>query len=362
MAISLRAWTAGLAALMVAAAGRASEDRAVFAQGSPRASQSASAMWLAVVEARRPGEETRLLFREKLGDNNWMEIQRIAARVTGLTTHRGELVAKLVISPGQPPAWAWISTRFSYGPNLPDKAMLVALAGDRTTLWALGRPVRRSASAATGPAASPLVLYRLAGETWRVYQASWPADTDVSAAETVAMAVIADRPTVAVAAADEVIYVLQLEGSRWTRLERLKVTPPPRYFKLIEVAQRPALWCQPEGVEEGIGGMFAAGRYFRIDIPGPAPRPGEVDVTSAGDQIRVFWRRGEKLMEQRLDASGRAEGQPVELRLSYPRDDSSTQWTAIALGALAGILILNALFRRRQSPGQGREEGSDRED
>lgn len=362
-ATSPKTISAALTLIIAHATALAADDRTIFAQGTTRVAQNISPMWLAVAGSHRPAEETRILFREKLGDNNWLEIQRIPARATGITTHRGELVAMLAISRGQPPAWAWISSRFSYGPNLPDKAALVALAGDRTTLWALGRSGRRQTNSATrpattAPAAAPLALYKLAGETWQPQQAAWPADVDASA-ETVSMAVIAERPTVALAVADELIHILQLEGGRWTRLERLKVTPPPRYLKLIEVAGRPALWCQPDGPDEGIGGVFASGRYFRLDIPPPAPRPTDVDVTSAGDQIRVFWRRADRLLEQRFDHNGRPEGQPVEPRLIYPREDGSTQWTMIGLGALAGILVLNALLRRRQNPPDRRPDRRD---
>ncbi len=142
---------------------------------------------------------------------------------------------------------------------------------------------------------------------------------------------------------------------------------PPVYFKLLDIRRKPALWCQG-GDDDPFGILCEAGAKTKLEASSPLPRAADVDVTVAGDQLRVFWRqpdkRGDRFFQRRYSLEGKPDDEkPVELRLARGRDDNHLQWMAIAALALMAIFVLNVLLRRRAAArGQGPGAGSGDED
>jgi hypothetical protein len=164
------------------------------------------------------------------------------------------------------------------------------------------------------------------------------------------MAIIGERPTIAALGGDELIHVHQLEKNTWVRVEKLKAEPaPPRHFKLLSLGDRAAVWCQGEKPEEAVGGIWLRdNRYVKLSLSGPPPRWGDVDVTVVGDQIRLFFKRDGRLLEQRYGFDGAPSGHANELRpIKLRAEGQVDNWVMIAVMAIVTILILNVLMRRR---------------
>src|SRR3954466_5267985 len=110
-------------------------------------------VWIAniITDPKDPaGTGTQILYREKIGDDKWQEFSRIAFRAAEITSESSELV----VLKDNRISWAWFSgsgsgMRFSYGPELPDHQKILAIAGDRKGLWAIGLPTSRSTNPTT---------------------------------------------------------------------------------------------------------------------------------------------------------------------------------------------------------------------
>jgi hypothetical protein len=337
---------------VAAAPAVAQEPRRVMAEGSGPVSPG-SPLWVVLVNPDAPS--TRVLVREKFGGTggarDWIQMPDLPARVSQVTTYGSELV--VVIESADQPAtqWAWFSiARFSYGPRLGRETQILAMAGDRRSLWALGEPpavVPPVPAPATLPADPPSQpeLYLLKGEKWIPQQARWPEDLPAERAWHYSMAIVQGRPTLAVPSGDA-IHLLQFEGAAWVRLSQVAVTDPA-YFKVLELDQRPALWVQPSG-ENSIGGIWVGGSYMPLEWTGPMPATDSADVTVAGDQIRLFYKPAEQVMEQRYRLTGERElEEPVAIRPLVQQGDDQMQWVTIAILAVLSVLILNTLLRRR---------------
>lgn len=348
-----------LSLLMAGAPAAAQEARRILAEGSGPVSP-ASPLWVVRVEPNTP--VSRVLVREKFGGSgskDWVQLPELAARIGDITTHGSEMVA--VLDAGDQPVtqWAWFSlSRFSYGPKLGRDTRILAMAGDRRTLWALGEPATPPAPIlttrpTTAPTTQPVrvVLHQLRGEKWVAQDAAWPADLPVDAAARFAMAVIAGKPTVAVPIGKSALQILQFDAGKWVKLSRVSTAAQsPGYFKVIELEQRPGLWIQPAEPEDSIGRIWHDGRFISLEWKDAPPRPENVAVTVAGDQIRVFYRQNDQLMEQRYRLSGERDGDAAAIKpVALPGDDQM-QWITIAIMAVLSVLILNTLLRRRTMP------------
>lgn len=339
----------------MATAALAAEPRNLFAHGTWGHSGADNPIWLASVEMRNGTTQTMVLVREQLKDSatgttQWTAAAPISGRIIDLTRQSTEAV--LLRSRKSPNSWMWLSSRSSYGPSLPDNQEVLAMAGESgirgraARLWALGRPAPLTTMAATtAPSArsgSP-VLYLLKGEGWVAQNANWPASLDPAPVEAISMAVIDGKPTLAVPFGRNQIELLQLGDNGWLELQRCKTAHPYKYVKLINLDDRPAIWTQSD---DGVDRIWTDTREFSLSVPGAAPKPQDVAVTAAGDQIRLFWKRGPKILEQRYDKDGVPQGQQVEVQIARTQE-SQMQWAIIAVAAIAGILILNVILRRR---------------
>lgn len=367
------------------AAAAAAPQRDLLAHAGERFSDKISPIWVAMIEAPlKEGlpEQTVILAREEIGDKKWHQLPDTPARVIGLTSHGTELVVMLEGKDGSPTGrtWAWFSVdrqsatlRFSYGPPLPPSVRLIALAGD-DEMYALGvgspeigvatRPaVSGEAGAASTRATAPATtqpaqpsLFMLTGDKWTPLAAEWPKEA-AGAAGLASLQVIGDVPHVAVPTGpDEVrIYRFERDPAGWVEAAVVSVEGEPRYVKLLNADERPALWVQTVG--NPLGSLWSL-RYqvAKVQFAGATPNADEVDVTVASD-VRLFFRRDGKPYEQHFNWDGTPTGPAVVLDWTRPRADPSMNLLTTVFMTVLAVLLISTLLRRRA---MARDEDRDR--
>jgi hypothetical protein len=349
-------------------------DADVMVHGGGRTSgpNPINPVWIAniVTDPKDPaGPGTQILYREKIGDDRWQEFSRIGFRAMAITSESSELV---VLSENRL-AWAWFSgsgsgIRFSYGPELPDHEKILAIAGDRKGLWAIGLPTSRSTQPATNPTTiastrpSWPLLHQYATDGWVPQEAPWPAGISFSNPDQVSMAIVNEIPTVAIKTDDRFLQLLQYSRSakRWEKMKdgRIEsVNNPLKWFKVLNLADQPAVWIWAE-VEGSLGQIWTPSRVIKLpDNPGVGL--GTADVTVAGDQIWLVYRTNQgKLMQQRFNLDGtRSDDKPTEVNYQRANNTSArSDWMTISAMTMLTLLILVMLLRRR-AIAKGEDEG-----
>jgi hypothetical protein len=360
-----------ICAFAVDTARAATPRRELMAHAGERLSDKISPVWVAIVE--QPAKEGQLertivLSREEIGDKKWQQMPETPARVIGLTSHGTELVVLIEGKDRAPEkrTWAWFSvdrqanmSRFSYGPPLPQSVRLIALGGDRRSLYALGvAPADVDAahepsvpkSGATAPATRALqpsvpILFVLGGDKWTPMAADWPREA-AGAAELASIHVIGDVPHVAVPTGQNAvrIYKFVRDPGEWVQTHEVKVEGDLRFVKLLNNEERPALWAQ---TTDGLGSLWSP-KYAvqEIQFSGVTPKPEEVDVTVSGD-VRLYFRRDGKPYEQHFNWDGTPSGKEQLLDWTRPRTDPSLNLLTTVFMTVLAVLLVSTLLRRR---------------
>src|SRR5436190_1101575 len=191
-------------------------------------------VWIAnnITDPKDPaGPGTQILYREKLGDTGWQEFSRIGFRAAEITSESSELV---VVKDNRI-SWAWFSgsgngIRFSYGPELPDHQKILAIAGDRKSLWAIGMPTARStqpttqsATPATMPTTRPTgpLLHLFTPDGWLAQQSPWPSGISFDDPDQVSMAMVNENPTLAINKGDRFVQLIQFSktSKQWEKVK-----------------------------------------------------------------------------------------------------------------------------------------------
>jgi hypothetical protein len=312
-------------------------------------------VWVAEVGqmADGKGEATGVLFRPNFGSENWNALTPIPARIVGITSHRHELVVLFK----DRTAWAWYSMsaknsgeRFFYGPNLPQRDRMIALAGDAHTLWALGQS---NDSASTTPTTKPsgLGLYLLKGDSWSVYAGAWPIDIDASDPNRVSMVVIQKIPHLAVASPAGPVYILRYsqDEGRWQEVGKCpRDTTAIRPFKLLNFQNEPALWVGGATLAE-LGQIYKLKSQETIQLRTLASAPDALDLTIAGDQLWAIFTANRELYQQRFSLDGTLNDEKpkpitsIAVRNELPME----QWFTIGVMTVLTLVIISSLFRRR---------------
>jgi hypothetical protein len=260
--------------------------------------------------------------------------------------------------------WAWfsadrqlISSRFSYGPPLPAGVRLLTMAGDVRSLYALGAPLAeagtgtRPATGATRGATAPAgevsqpTLFLLAGDKWTPLPADWPKEAAGGAEDLASLHVIADAPHLAVPVGQNVVRVYRFarDQGAWVQTDEVRVDAAPRFIKLMNSEDRPALWVQTDA----LGGLWSRKHPFaKIEFSGAKPKAEEVDVTVASD-VRLVFRREGKPYEQHFNWDGSASGPATVLDWTRPRTDPTINWITTAFMTVLAVLLVSTLLRRR---------------
>jgi hypothetical protein len=252
------------------------------------------------------------------------------------------------------------SFRFSYGPQLPGSARIVSLAGNGKSLWALGKmPESTHDQGAHPPATQPagLRLFLLIGGDWQERSAPWPETPGQR--QLLSMQIINDEPHVAVwtgGTSSIRIYKLPKNASEWAKVDEMLLGQTPSRIKLLTIDRSPAVWCQGD---TPIGQIWMHGHWVPLTFSEAQPEPAKVDVTVAGDQIRVVFRRGKDLLEQRYLTSGTPDGKPTPVVYASQRTSASSNWLGTGIMALVAMLIAGALLRKRNDSGEEDQQGHD---
>jgi hypothetical protein len=258
------------------------------------------------------------------------------------------------------------------------------MAGDARSLYALGvappETVAATATRSTGtggatapatkapPPQSPRpVLYLLAGDKWTPLPADWPKEAGGSE-DLASVHVIGGVPHLAApvgTAGDAVrIYRLVRESSSaaWmpTDDEVVKVGAPPRFVKLLNSDERPALWVQGTAAGEALGSLWSRKHGLaKVQFSGVAPKAEDVDVTVASD-VRLFFRRDGKPYEQHFNWDGIPSGPAAPLDWTRLATNPSINWLTTAFMTVLAVLLVSTLLRRR-SMGRDDERGEPEE-
>ncbi|MGE5608839.1 MAG: hypothetical protein ACM359_06275 [Bacillota bacterium] len=357
----------GLVVLLIgvlAARTMATERSDVLAHAMGRADSKGADISIALIESENgSADKTTVLHREVYRDTHWRDLGLVPARVIALTDNGNELVLLL-----QNGSWVWFSYpaeptssfRFSYGPALPAGAKVVALAGDSKSLWALGnRPESPNRDGAQPPTTQPVGLrvFRLSGGDWDERPASWPEAS--CPRQLLSMQVIADEPHVAVwtpGTSSIRIYKLGKDAQEWSKVGEMLLEQTPRRMKLLTIERSPAVWCQGENT---LGQIWMHGRWVPLASTEAQPEPNKLDVTVAGDQIRVLYRRQKGLVEQRYTTSGARDGEPTPVVYTSQRSVTMSNWLGTAVMALVAMLIAGSLLRKRGSVSEEDQQSRD---
>jgi hypothetical protein len=339
-----------------------SQRRNVLVHASTQPDKN-TGIWVAAAPlnpaTRIPESKTRVFFREVLGDTKWLECPTIPARTAAITSHGGEMV--LVIDDQERRSWAWFSansdaSRFSYGPLLPGGATLLALAGDYNSLFSLGAASSAHTTAAgsqpaTAPATQPAgpVLFVLQGTAWKQLPAPWPAAAPRAEPMPLSLQIIGEQPWLAVVCPDESIRLYQLakDASAWVLMKTLPVPPRFRHLKLLNRAGRPTLWLVTDA---GPGALVVDDRTIALSLPPPVPSLADMDLTVAGDQLRLIFYRNAELYEQRYKLNGSEDGSAAQLAIAPRRGESPTSWLAMTVMTALAIFLVVSFLRRRPAP------------
>jgi hypothetical protein len=379
LSISSAARVAAMLPIFCATLALAAKPGNVMVHGGGRTTGATptNPVWIAevVADPKDPaGPGTRVLFREKIGEDKWQEFHRIAFQVVEITNHSSELV---VVKDNRI-AWAWFSSsvsgqRFSYGPELPERQKMLAVAGDRKNLWAMALPARGAQTqtsrepppaTATTRASAP-ILYQLAANIWTPQDAPLPAGLAIENPDQVSMTVINENPTIAVNAGDRLIQLAQYSRAtkRWDKVPAGRIETGPRpvaWFKVLNLAEQPALWLWDyEGGD--FGQIWTPNGNIKLPA-NPGVALGDADVTVAGDQIWLVYRKDGKLFQQRFNRDGStAEQQATQVSwLRPPGGAVNSDWWTIGVMTLLTFLILSALLRRRAAV--SKEENNESEE
>ena len=334
-------------------------------------------VWIAniVTDPKDPaGTGTQILYREVIGENRWQEFSRIAFRAAEITSESSELV----VLKDNRISWAWFSgagagMRFSYGPELPDHQKILAIAGDRKGLWAIGLPTSRSTNpttqavgqSSTRPTTRPggPLLHQLEPSGWIAHPAPWPEGISFNDADQVAMAMVSENPMVALNFNDRYVQLIQYSksASRWEKKERIDAGKAVQWFKMLTLADQPAVWIWAD-VEGSLGEIWTPNRVIKLpEIPGIGL--GDADVTVAGDTIWLVYRTNQgKVFQQRFNLDG-TRADDAAAPVAYVKAGSEgarNDWMTIGAMTLLTLLILIALLRRR-AVAQKDDEGESEE-
>jgi uncharacterized RDD family membrane protein YckC len=368
-----------------AAARAATPVRDVAAEGA------GDMLWVAEVVGGGPGtaqqppaaERTRVYSVVVMGADGWQRPTMIGAGVRDLA-HRGtQLVALLKTGEWM---FVWPDGR-STGPALPADGDMVAVGGDGTVVWAVGRVLggmrsvpappstapatreangTRAATAAatravaapavtTAPSAGPprLVLFRLERTTW-VAEGELPEAIPANARH-LSMAVVRGRVIVTgVVDGEVVVFERGGGGGTWAA-----VGPPKPdgmqvvRAKVLDGGDRPILWAAGA---TGAGVLyFGTGQQqtqwgkpveLRVqhDLSQSLPR----DVAVVAQRVRLIFARGEKLFIQSFDwRNGEPKGQLTPITPATGNADGrSGFWINAAVMGVLMVVMIGAMRRR----------------
>lgn len=324
--------------------------QAIYAQG---VSASHQAWVLQAFAATDPELHYTLAWQREVGSPDWRQQPGIPFPIAQATQFGPDLV--VLLNDG-----TWLRLGDSTGQPLPDQARILSLAGDATTLFALGQPgaatTRPSATqpattlAATTPAATtsaaapsqPAVvrLYELTRTGW---QSRGPVPQELLAGPH-ALGVVAGQPRLAtVDNATLSFWQLSPEGT-WRLLGQHPTRPGLQPRQILEDSGRSFILLSSDS---GPGQLqtFAGGFLPNLDLPCESPLR---DMCLVGGMLRLVYADGQSLKERSIDPRTlQIAGPDVPLELveawDYHPVWNRLQWLNMALV----LLVMAHTWRNR---------------
>jgi hypothetical protein len=176
------------------------------------------------------------------------------------------------------------------------------------------------------------------------------------------IAVIGRAPHLAVPTDADVVRIYRLNreagSAEWELAHEVRVAAAPRFIKLLNNDELPALWVQST---DAPGSLWSRKYGLEpIQFSGAKPKPEEVDVTVSSD-VRLFFRRDGKPYEQHYSWDGTPAGPPQLLDWTRPRTDPSIHWLTTVFMTVLAVLIVSTLLRRRHmASSSSRDDDRDR--
>ena len=324
----------------------------------------------AMPHAVPPGEQTNLFVRSS-GQEKWQRMAPVSGRMVALAS-RGSQAVGLLKDGG----WMVLPEdggRPFSGRPLPAGAKMVALAGDRNDLWAVGRvsgglaalatqptsqastqpatepafTSRSGEASATQPAAPALVLFFLGHLDW---EARGQLPADLSADAEVSLLVLNNAPIIATRDGDRTIQLRSLgKSGGWTPAGTITAPSSISIFKLLGPAGTvPLLWVAPV---EGSDQLYFLGQNPPRQIALATPRntkPQDRAVAVATGQIRYLTVQSEKLYEQDYDpGTGKAAKGQFPVTLPEVTQDSPLTVLRSPVVTVALVFAILASLRQR---------------
>lgn len=306
----------------------------------------AGGAWLSKTTSTDGKEPQTFIYERQDGRRDWYPVSSVAQTVTHLTHFGNQLVA--VLPDGQ-----WLFVGESTGQSLPTHNHLIAIAGDATTLWAVGEP---AAAPTTNPTTAPITTrpattqatdpaglsaFQFIAGKWK-YQASLP--TTVSPGH-IALGLSASRPVIAYADGD-LISVLRLGADgKWE-----------------DLGQQPSEHLIPQKVIADHGRLFvyltAASGPDRVLVRSdhwlhPIDLKHDTDLRSlslAGGMLRYVFADGKSIRQRSINtrtlrADPTDEDIPTPELTSLQRIWGFLDWAMIGL---VGLVVLHTYRQREQ--------------
>lgn len=291
--------------------------------------------WIALIETA----QTRILSRRIGGNSPWKQIADLSGKVVSLA-NRGTQLAALLDNGDWMLLWDGGNTT---GPLPEDGAMLVLLAGDEETLWAvalagLGRPPTTAAAtqpAALMPAATPM-LYRLEQGRW-IMLSPLPME-----------AALSDRLSLAICRGEVILALHDRKGfahcfswiiqqKKWRSLGQVQIDPAARRIRLLNNQDLPTLWT-------------STGELFFFNAVWSSPlrlTPADaIEAVVAGGNIRLLAESDGKIVEYAYSSDGDPRGRSELAIPPASPAQGPLEWLSALAAAMLLLVVLNTIRRR----------------
>ena len=326
---------------------------------------SGERLWLVVTTPANWSESQRTFVRERAMQGNWYDLNNFPSRLISLADLQGQLVVSL--DDGE---WKRISgEQFASGPLLPGQGKILALAGQDSSLWAIGfaegaRPetltpaTMRGVGIATAttkvslPTTRPeqLQLYQLKLERWSRI-AELPPEVRTAQGREISLVVQKAAPLIAYKDSTNGITILRFnaESKTWSPAGAIKTSFPVRKLKLMTAREKVVAWAVGEN---GVGAFYfppenqptaeAAWREQPLSVPATLSVMDAV-ATAAGDELHLFIvRPDEEFVEQKYSLGGKEQLLSLA-ELPPPTNADETTLRELITGGLLGLLMVVTL-------------------
>jgi hypothetical protein len=298
--------------------------------------------WIARVEPSPPDQKIirTVVQMRASGAQRWRMLSKLDGRAVALA-NRGKDLAVL-LETGQ---WMLLWEKGgALGQPLPNDAQVLALAGDDTALWAIGRGMIESPDAAPTTRASSaqktvstravrgIGLFEWDAQQWKS-RAFLDADRFTSSAPADAsMLLLSGRPVLALRESGGALRVMRLEADG--KLREFGTTQASGAFKLVGASSRAVLWTSAGGP----AGVLAPVELLGESPPTALAPPRDLSesdprsITGAAGQLRLVFIHDNKLFEQAYSLSGQRSGEANALSaVETAPTDNLSNWLGIML-------------------------------